>query len=59
MGLQLALFDLCLDAGRYFVDASPLVLILCSSADYEEALQNIDNVVNATSLHTEFFSAAI
>lgn len=57
--LQLALLDLGLDAGRDFVDASPLVLVLRTSADYEEAFQNVDDVVNAPSLHTELFRAAV
>ena len=42
--------DLCFYAEGDFVNTSPLVLVLCPAPDHAEALQDVNDVVDATTL---------
>jgi len=51
--------DLSLDAVSDLVNASPLVLVLGSAANHAERLEDVDNVVDSTSLDTQLPRAAV
>lgn len=59
VGLLIPLQDLCLDTRRNFVDTSPLVLVLRPSPDNEEALKNVDDVVDAASFHAQLLCTTV
>ena len=44
--------DLFLDGVDYFVDASPLVLVLGAALDHAEALKDVDDVIDASALYS-------
>lgn len=51
--------DLFFDGLDNFVDASPLVLVFGAALDHAEALQNVDDVIDAASLHSQFLGALV
>ena len=51
--------DLFLDGVDYFIDASPLVLVLGAALDHAEALQDVDDVIDASSLHPQLLRALV
>ena len=44
--------DLFLDGVDYFIDASPLVLVLGAALDHTEALKDVDDVVDTSALNS-------
>ena len=44
--------DLFLDRVDYFVDASPLVLVLGAALDHTKALKDVDDVVDTSALNS-------
>ena len=51
--------NLLFDGVDDLVDASPLVLVLCTALDDAEAFEDVDDVVNAPTLHTQLFGALV
>ena len=51
--------DLFLDRVDYFVDASPLVLVLGAALDHTEALKDVDDVVDSAALHAQLPRALV
>ena len=51
--------DLFFNGLDNFVDASPLVLVFSAALDHAEALQNVDDVIDATSLYSQFLRALV
>ena len=43
----------------YLVDAPPLVLVLCTTLDDAEALQDVDDIIDATPLDPKLLGALI
>lgn len=54
-----ALLYLCFYAKGNFVNATPLVLILGTASYYAEALQDVDDVVDAATLNAQLLCAAV
>lgn len=53
------LIDLMVDRQDDPVNAAPLVLVLRPSTDHAEAFQDVNYVINASSLHAELFGALV
>jgi hypothetical protein len=55
----LTLLDLCFYTPGNLIDSAPLVLIFGSASYYTEALQNVYDVVDSSSLNTKLLGAAV
>jgi len=51
--------DLFFNGLDNFVDASPLILVFGAALDHAEALQNVDDVIDAASLYSQFLGALV
>ena len=51
--------DLPLNRVDNLVDALPLVLVFCAPLDHSEALQYVDDVVDASTLYLQLFRALV
>jgi len=57
--LSVACINLSLNRDHNFVDSTPLVLILGESPDHVEALQDVDDVIDASSLDSKLFGTLV
>ena len=52
-------YDLVVDGDHNFADTLPVIGVLRLSIDHLKALQDVYDIINATSLHTQFPCALI